>query len=516
MPLGSSAMRTSHAPPLLGALLAIVCAQPAAGQQTFGTLVVVEAGPIPANPSPLSAETAAEWRFVELVYAPLYAAMTAPTATATVEPVLAKGVAVEDSGKRLLVSLREDARWSNGQDVTAADVVYTYELARTGKWNRAWIQRLAQVSSVKRADDGLQVIFELSEAVREPERLLTVPLVPRSLHGPLDSPDLLRPQPYSAIGAGPFAVHTGGAPGVLQANAEAIRKPRISEVQIISAGSRSLAADYVRMVGESVTFDLDPADAALARTEFGARRIELPRRRIVAIAFAKVGSRLAEPVVRRAFDRLVDRAELFSTGEGMAPTLAPVDPASPIYPRGLAMPTRDPAEAANLLRGAGWNREGSWLARKADNGSIEELSIALVIDADDTAGIRRVRVIEERLREAGIKLEVDPRPRYEFLSRVGSRKFPAALITLEIGPDGSLASAFHSRGADNITNLASPEIDRALEAGDLAGAVGLIVAADQVVFLGTGPVVGAVGRNVQAGSVTGMGGLMRVDKWVVK
>ena len=73
----------------------------ATGQRTFGTMLLVESGPRANGPSPLSAETAGDWRFVELVYAPLFST----DGNGGLVPFLAEKVTVEDGGKRLIVTV---------------------------------------------------------------------------------------------------------------------------------------------------------------------------------------------------------------------------------------------------------------------------------------------------------------------------------------------------------------------------------------------------------------------------
>ena len=503
-------MRLSHALSIASCLLAA----PAVADQTFGTLVLVEAGPVPSGPSPLSAESPEEWRFVELVYAPLYASAGADA----MEPVLARSARVEEGGKRLVVELRENAQWSMGKDITAADVVYTYQLARAGKWNRAWVDHLAPLADVHATEDGYDIVFELKAAVPAPERLLDVPLVPSGLHGPLDDPDQQRPLPLGVIGAGPFTEAQSGDHSRLVANARAIRKARISEIQIVSVGSPALAMEYVRLVSEAVTFSLAPDDVSLLAAEVGARRLTLPGWRIDALAFRPGDTQLSDAAVRTAFLRSFDRAELYAPGEPAVASAAPVEPSSPLFPKGLATLPRDTIEAQAELWRAGWTKdlEQDYFIRTSATQGTETVVLPLLCDADDASGMRRIDVLRARLREAGIRLDADPRPRFEFLSRIRSRKFPAALVSLEVRDGVGLSPLFHSRGGANITSFESAEVDRRLEAGDDAGAVAALTKADAIVFLGIQHGVGAAGRSVTAPVVQGFGGMARADRWQVR
>ena len=291
---------------------AVLFGPTANAQRTFGTLVIVESEPIPKAASPLSAETAAEWRLVELVHAPLFT----ESPTGALEPHLASGLKVLDGGRKLVVSLSENARWAVGKDVSAVDVVYTYTLARAGKWNKAWVDLLRPVTGVDRAANGFDIVFELRAPVKDPKRLLVVPIVPSGLHGPLNDPDRQRPLPLSSLGAGPFAPKGPTAPNTFVASAHAIKKPRISEVRILTTGSRRAALEIVRLQGDAVTFDVAPEDLPSLPSELGGRTLEMPVRELLAIAWTKKGGAITEGGVRAALEQGLDRAELFAPGEG--------------------------------------------------------------------------------------------------------------------------------------------------------------------------------------------------------
>lgn len=497
------------------AIIALLAPATATAQGSFGTLVVIEAGPVPSGPSPLSAQTPAEWRFVELVYAPLFSL----NAMGTPAPYLAEKVEVQDGGKRIVVSLKDAAKWSIGKDVGPLDVVYTYRLAKEGKWNNAWVDLLRPLKSVERASNGFDIVFELAVPMARPEALLTVPIIPSGLHGPLDAPDRQRPLPLGAIGAGPYKPASEQNNWQLVVNEHALRKPRISEIRFLSAGSRRLAADYVRLMGDAVTFDVAPEDAALLEGEFGAKVIMTDRKRLVGLAFDPKASALGDPIVRSAFEHLIRRSELFVTGESARSGAAPVGRRSSEYPRTFKAPAFDPVEAERMLwwKG-GWQREPHqpWFVRTKDNGSTEELAFSILVDTDDRPSMRRAFVLRERARRAGVKLRLDPRPRLEFDSRVRSREFPAALVSLDLPTNGSLRPLFHSEGGDNVLKYKDADVDNALNVGNTKRAAALLAEKRPMLFLGITRDVGVAGRNVTIPGLAGRGGMERVHKWRIR
>ncbi len=474
-------------PLLFTAIISVLLPSAASSQGTFGTLVLIETEPVPSGPSPLSAHRPPEWRFVELVYAPLFG----QNALGQYEPYLAGKIELQDGGRSVVVTLRDDAKWSVGRDLNPRDVVYTYTLAQQGKWNNAWIDLLRPLDKVEVHDNGFDVVFRFKIPLAQPHALLTVPLIPSGLHGPLDDTSRQRPLPLGAIGAGPYTPAGEQQFDKLVVNEHCLRKPRISEVHILTAGSRRLAADFVRLMGDAVTFDVAPEDATMLQEEFGAKVIETERRRLVALAYQGTQTPLGDATVRRSSD----------------------------YPRAFRSPAFDPLEAEKLLWwDGGWQREPDqpWFVRKNDKGATDTLGFSMLLDADDRESMRRGYVLQERARRAGFELKLDPRPRHEFESRVRSREFPAALVTLDMFGRNPLRSLFHSKGGENVLNFSDPDVDKAIDTGDRKKAAELLANKKPMLFLGVTRDLGVAGKNVNIPRLSGRGGMERVDKWRIR
>jgi len=495
------------------ALLAILPNR-ASAQKTFGTLVVVETEPTPAGPSPLSAESPAQWRFVELVYAPLFQQQP----SGTFEPNLASKIEVEDGGKRVVVQLAKSAVWTTGRTVRPADVIYTYALARTGKWNRAYQDLLKPIKQIETHSNGFDVVFSYDRPVKEPRALLTVPLVSNGIHGPLDNPNAQRPRPFGVIGAGPFKLASPQEPTRLVANETAVKRPRLSEIQVITAGSRALAMAYVRVRTNAVTFEANPRDMSLMSSEFGTRTLKSNRRRLFAISFGKK-SLLGDPVVHQAFERAISRPALFGPGAAIRPTLAPVPRRSSLYPSNLTPSKRDAVEAEKIMWWSDqWIRDMDqpYFVRVDAKNNKEPASLEFILDSDDPESMRLVRVITQQLREAGIRVVSKPRPRFEFLNQLKSGAFSAALVNVPLPPSNNLRPLFHSRGGKNVFHVASNMIDKLLDSGQTRVAIQHLINLKRVVFLGTQQLSGAASSTVFPGTIGGHGGLSYIRKWQVR
>ena len=323
-------------------VIALLVASGADAQRTFGTLTVVESMPIPAGPSPLSAANAADWRFVEMVYAPLFSA----DANGGFMPYLGAKATTNADGTELTVSLHDDAKWSNGRSIQAADVVYTYTLAKAGKWNKAWTDTLRPVKEVRVADNGFDVVFTLRRKLPKPEKVLTVPLIPTGLHGDKSQ---YRPLPLGVIGAGSYKLAEDRVNSRLVINEHTLRKPKISEIRIQSVGSRELAVDVVRLMGDTVTFDVAPADAAIVGAEFGSRVIRTNQKRLIALAFHPKECLLGDATLRKAVPHLGYRPALFGAGSASITRASITRPVSSAATAGPARTIGSPGAGAPVM-----------------------------------------------------------------------------------------------------------------------------------------------------------------------
>ena len=157
------------------------------------------AGPI--SVSPLSARTQADRDLVALVYAGLV--RNGPSGSLV--PDLAERWTVDSTGAVWTFQLRDDARWHDGEPVTAEDVAFTigvlqdpdYRGPGAGSWNEVSV-----------ATEGLHtVVFTLTTPLGGFLQAATQPIAPAHILAGIPV-DQLADQPFGRqpIGSGPFAV----------------------------------------------------------------------------------------------------------------------------------------------------------------------------------------------------------------------------------------------------------------------------------------------------------------------
>ena len=156
---------------------------------------------IRASVSPLTARTQADRDLVALVFSGLV--RNGPNGT--IVPDLAASWTVDATGKTWTFDLRPDARWHDGEPVTADDVVYTIQTlqdpAYKGPASTSWSEVSVEALS------PLEVTFTLTTPLGGFLQAATQPIAPAHLLGQVPV-DLLPDHPFGRqpVGSGPFAL----------------------------------------------------------------------------------------------------------------------------------------------------------------------------------------------------------------------------------------------------------------------------------------------------------------------
>jgi peptide/nickel transport system substrate-binding protein len=192
---------------LVGVMIAAVAAQfiwfqrsyqttaPAAG----GTYAEGALGPIETL-NPLYAASSAEVAASRLLFSTLYGY----DETGHLRGDLAKNIKIDESGKLYTVTLRPDARWSDGTLLTAQDVAFTVNLIKNPETRSP--QRLNWQDVKVKAVDDATVQFTLPAVYASFPHALTFAILPRHVLKDV-APGAVRENTFSQspVGSGPFS-----------------------------------------------------------------------------------------------------------------------------------------------------------------------------------------------------------------------------------------------------------------------------------------------------------------------
>ncbi len=480
----------------LRAPVASAAAVPSVGATEPATYIEGVLGrPVAVNP--LAAASQADRDLVALVFEGLVTLDRGGTA----QPALARAWSSSPDGATWTFTLKPDARWHDGQPVTADDVVFTItalqDPAYHGPGAGSWTGITAS------AVDPLTVKLELTAPIAGVLQLATQPIAPAHLLADV-SPAAMADDPFGRqpVGSGPYALveldsdhallepaGTVAAPAddpgpsgnaSLDPLATSRPTPRapggtpgVERIELrFFDDAESLASEF-RAGQIDAASGLDPATLATVRDLPGARVVRDPTTTVVAVALNLRASHpeLSDSRTRSALLAAIDRAALAAGPyEGMAERAdGLIPPSSWAFDAGAAPPVGSDLKAAgDLLSAAGWKRQkDGWHAGAA----AKPQTIQLLVPDHGTNPIafavgQQVAADWRSLGFAVDLLETDPATLAAEHLRSGD--FTAAIVSIAVGHDPDLypllASSQTRTGGANVFGLQDPVLDGLLEA----------------------------------------------------
>ncbi|MFE6168122.1 ABC transporter substrate-binding protein [Viridibacillus arvi] len=268
---------------------------------------------------------------------------------------LAKSYKVSEDGKVWTVKMREDVKFSDGEPLTAADVVFTFETAI----NNGSVVDLNGMSKVEAVDD-----YTVKFTLKEPQStfvnsLVATGIVPKHAYG--------KDYAENPIGSGPFQLvqWDKGQQVIVKVNPEYYdKKPNFKQITFLF-----LNEDAAFAAAQAGTVDLAYIPAAFSKQKVKGMRLETIQtvdNRGIVFPFVKSGEEneaglpigndvTADPAIRHAINIGVDRQALVDgvlEGHG-TPAYTSVD-GLPWWNSETVIKDADMDSAKKLLSDAGW------------------------------------------------------------------------------------------------------------------------------------------------------------------
>lgn len=360
---------------------------------------------------------------------------------------------VTPDGRTYTIALRRGLTWHDGQPVTSADAVATYEAIQDPSFAGS-PTLVAQWSDVRLLPvDEYTLVLHLSEPSAGFLTRLTIGLRPaHSTEG--------------VVGTGPYRlVELGADEAVFERNTSYHRgSPRIGRIHLRFFDNE---AGLTRALESG---DLDGAllsqTATVAVPDGGAlQAAQLTRNAFTILYLNNASPTLADPVLRQALIASIDRAQLqtLAIGERGLPGEGVFVPAS------WAAPQRAPAQRVGagdleaMWLDAGWGLDEE--RRRVRDGRVLRLRLATNMDP-----LRETlaEAVAAQLSAQGLTIDIETLPAGELLaSRLRPRDFDLAIFGWEPAADPDPYSGWHtsqvSLDGQNIAGFSDPIADALLE-----------------------------------------------------
>lgn len=317
---------------------------------------------------------------------------------------LATAWSVSADGLRWQVTLRPDVRFSDGQPLTAEDVVYTYRTAKQA----GSVLDLTQLTDIS-IGDGDAVIFTLAAPrVTFLHTLSTLGIVPRHAHGPNYG--------KAPIGSGPFQLLAWrpGEQAILAPNPLYYgTKPGFEKITLLFTKEDATYAAaragklQVAAMPNSLAGTVPAHMTRLAVKTVDNRGIAFPMQpnsgQTTKMGYPIGNNVTSDPAIRKAINIAIDRAALAAgvlNGFGR-PAHGPADDLPWDNPA-HRLPDADPVAAQTLLEAAGWHPGAGGVRVK--NGQAAKFS--LYYNAADSTRQALALAVADMVRPIGIHITV--------------------------------------------------------------------------------------------------------------
>lgn len=359
------------------------------------------------------------------------------------QPDLAESWGYSQDGTLYNITLRKDAKWHDGQPVTADDVIFTVDLMRKGgdvispDLQDFW----KDIEAVKLSDQVVQ--FRLPEAFAPFPDYLAFGLLPKHLLNG-KSADQLVDENFNIqpVGTGPYRfdrliIENGEIKGVVLATNKNYygQKPYIDEIvfRYYPDNASALQAyrdGQVQGIGDVTTDILNEVLSESKLQTYTSRKPELTM--VMFNLKNQEATFLQDAKVRKAFlmglnrqgmiDKLMQSQGIIADG--------PILPGTWAYYTGLKRVGYDPDAAKALLKEAGYVLASeSDVVRKK-----EEVALRLTLSyPDDERHQAMAEIIKANWTVLGAEVTLEPVPYDTLLNdRLGQRDYQAALVDLNL------------------------------------------------------------------------------------
>lgn len=410
----------------------------------------------------------------ELIYYLLFTPLVAYDSAFRVRPWLAESW--ELSKEEVVFTLRDGVRWHDGEPVTAADVVFTFELMTdpevASPLGAAYLSEVASAEAL----GPRRVRFAFERPHASPLEDFFWPPVPRHVLEGVPAAELARhPFGRRPVGSGPYRLVEWDV-------GEGLRFRGREEFPEALGGPPEIRDVYYRILPENtvrlrelltgrlhVDGPLAPSEAERVRASDAARLEAFPWRKFTYVGWNGRRAPFDDARVRRALTMALERGELLRAAlYGFGSVAAgPIPPWHPYSPDLDPLP-HAPDSARALLERAGWrDRDGDGVREREGRPFRFELLAA----ARNPTFADLVQMIQAQLSRVGVEVEPRLLEWQTVLARHRGRDFDAVLTnwvldSFRVDP----RPLFHSRqveveGSANRSSYANPVADSLMELG---------------------------------------------------
>ena len=332
--------------------------------------------------------------------------------------------------------------FSDGSPVTAQDVVFSLETARSSTLYSA---RLSDIQSIRSESDTV-VVLTLTRPNKLLPALLDIPVI----HDLRDGSMPLGTGPYRfAEDNGPLRlVREDFAPDTIPEEIPLLAIERADDlIYAFDAGNVSLAVS-------------DPTGANALGYSAGYEAFDFPTTTMLYVGFQTADGPCSDPLVRQAISRSFDRDTVSASllAGHAAATCLPVSPHSTLYSAAHErLGSYDSAAAEALLTNAGYTKDEAGLLHHGRS----PLSLTFVVNTDNSFKLAIADYLAGQLTALGMDVSLEKLAWDDYLAALETGTFDLFLGEVTLTADFDLSALLSAEGSLNFGGYQSPEMDSA-------------------------------------------------------
>lgn len=356
--------------------------------------------------------------------------------------VLCSGHSVSEDGLTWTFTLSEKS-FSDGSPVTAADVVFSLELARS---STLYSGRLSDVQAISAGTDGT-VSLTLTQPNEQLPALLDIPVIHDFQDGSMP------------LGTGPYRfVEDDGPLRLVRESFAPDTVPEEIPLLAIDGADDLIYAFDAGNVSLSVS-DLTGANAL--GYSVGYEAFDFPTTTMLYVGFQTTQGACTDPLVRQAISRSFDRDTVTTSllaGHGEA-TCLPFSPRSGLYSAAHEQAGGyDPGAAEALLADAGYTEGEDGLLYRGRSA----LSLTFIVNTDNSFKLTIADYLAGQLSDLGMDVVLKKLAWDDYLAALEAGEFDLFLGEVTLTADFDLTALVSPEGSLNYGGYASDEMNTLL------------------------------------------------------
>lgn len=370
------------------------------------------------------------------VYEPLVFVDALKSGKAT--PWLASSYAWSHANTVLTFTIRKGVKWSDGKPMTAADVVFTFDMLRKHPaldLNSVW----SVLKSVSRSGDNVVLAFKTAAVPYFYYVADQVFIVPQHVWGSVKNPVTYADS--NPVGSGPYTVGNctgqnityGANTGYWQPGLPKVAKIEYPAFTSNQPANTELATGQAQWGGQFI-----PSIKSFYTSKSPTYHYWFPPIANVSLFINQTVAPLDDPAVREAMAFAIDRSRVSSIGEyGYEPPANQAGIVTPTFKSWLdgSLVAKygygyDPSKAMSMLEKAGYKKGPNGVFEK--NG--KQLAFSVINIGGNSDWVASLQVIQQELAAVGIKVTVDNLSGTDFDNDLYNGKYQLAYDNETGGP----------------------------------------------------------------------------------